>query len=172
MNPLPKVADLERIHDLTWGQLVGLEPQLAELLWQARAAAAGYQDRQDVRRVFAPFRQAVTELVGWQGRHRSCPLLGSVAAYEVAYWKLHETVAGQLTRPAASGVSASDEGMSRVHHERKRIVARKPRTTAKNILAVAGTRAIVTAGALPASLMAMLKPRKFVKPGLESRMRK
>jgi len=101
MNTIPKVHDLERAHGVTWGQLAGLEPRLAELLWQARAGGVGCRDREDVHRVFAPFRDAVAELVGFWGRHWNCPVLGSVGAYEVAYWRLREAVAGLLPRPAA-----------------------------------------------------------------------
>ena len=117
MNAIPKVADLERAHGVTWGQLAGLEPQLAELLWQARAAGAGCQDREDLQREFAPIRDAVAELVGLRGRHRNCPLLGSVGAYEVAYWRLREAVASLLPRPATDPVVASERGMSSVHHQ-------------------------------------------------------
>jgi hypothetical protein len=42
----------------------------------------------------------VAELVGFRGRHSRHPVLGSVGAYEVVYWRLHEAVAGLLPRPA------------------------------------------------------------------------
>jgi hypothetical protein len=100
MKHFPKVHDLEQTHGMTWGELVGLEPRLGELLWQARAAGAGCGDWEDVHRVFAPLRDALAELVGLRGRHRGCPVLGSVGAYEVAYWRLRQAVSGLLPRPA------------------------------------------------------------------------
>jgi anti-anti-sigma factor len=99
MNHIPQVQDLERAHRVAWGQLAELEPRLAELLWQARAAGAGCCGWEDVERVFAPFLNAVAELVGLRGRHHNHPVLGSVGAYEVAYWRLREAVAGLLPRP-------------------------------------------------------------------------
>jgi len=100
VNHNPKVRDLERAHGVTWGELTGLEPQLIDLLWRARAAGAGCRDWEDVPRVFAPFRDAVAELVGLRGKYGTHPLLGSIGAYEVAYWRLHDAVAGLLPRPS------------------------------------------------------------------------
>jgi hypothetical protein len=102
MNHIPKVQDLERAHGLTWGQLVGLEPQLEKLLWQARAAGARCRCWQDVKRVFAPFAGTLAELIGFCGRYSRHPLLGSVGAYDIAYWRLHEAVCGLLPRPAGT----------------------------------------------------------------------
>jgi hypothetical protein len=96
----PRVHDLERAHAVTWQEPTWLEPRLAELLWQARADGARGRDREDVVRAFAPLRGALAELIGFLGRHRDCPVLGSVGAYEVAYWRLHEAVSGLLPRPA------------------------------------------------------------------------
>ena len=100
MNLFPTAHELERSHGVTWGELAELEPRLHELLWKARAAGAGCRCREDIHRVFAPLRDALTELVGFMGRHRDHPVLGSVGAYEVAYWRLHDAVAGLLPRPA------------------------------------------------------------------------
>jgi hypothetical protein len=103
MNDMPNIHDLERTHGVTWGELAGLEPRLNELLWQARASGAGCKCREDAHRVFAPFRDAVGELVGFLGRHRDHPVLGSVGAYEVAYWRLRHAVSGLLPRSADAG---------------------------------------------------------------------
>jgi hypothetical protein len=99
VNHIPNVQDLERTHGVTWGQLAGLEPRLDELLWQARAAGAGCRGWEDVGRLFAPFRDRLAELVGFQGRQSRHPVLGSVGAYEVAYWQLHDAIAGLLPGP-------------------------------------------------------------------------
>jgi hypothetical protein len=99
MNPISTVKELELAHGVTWYELAGLEPRLEELLWQARAAGSRCREWEDVRGAFAPFRGALAELVGFQGRHRNCRVLGSVGAYEVAYWRLYDAVAGFLPRP-------------------------------------------------------------------------
>jgi hypothetical protein len=54
--------------------------------------------------VFAPFRDAVAELVGFRCGRSTHPVLGSVGAYEVAYWRLREAVAGLLPRTAVERV--------------------------------------------------------------------
>jgi anti-anti-sigma factor len=102
VNVVPRVQSLERAHGLTWGELVGLEPRLAELLWQAREAGASCRAWEDLPRVFTPFRNAVAELVGFRSRHSRHPILGSVGAYEVAYWRLHEAIAGLMPRLASA----------------------------------------------------------------------
>ena len=100
MIDIPNIQHLERALDVTWGELTGLEPRLNELLWQVRAAGAGCRDREDVERVFARFRNALADLVGFRGSHQCHPVLGSVGAYEVAYWRLRQAVSGLLPRPA------------------------------------------------------------------------
>jgi hypothetical protein len=107
VNHIPNVQELERAHGVTWGELAGLEPRLNELLWQARAAGAGCRGWEDVPRLFAPLRGALGELVGLRcGRHRA---LGSVGAYEVAYWRLHDAVCGLLPRSGAELQDARKE---------------------------------------------------------------
>jgi hypothetical protein len=108
VNSIPNVADLERVHGLTWGELAGLKPRLNELLWQARAAGADCRCREDAYRVFAPRRGAVAELIGLTGRHRDHPVLGSVGAYEVAYWRLYHAVFGLLPPPPEATGGACD----------------------------------------------------------------
>src|SRR5262245_36221790 len=84
MNHIPKVQDLERAHGVTWGELAGLEPRLLELLWQARAAGAGCRSREEVRQVFAPFRNAVAELLGLRGSTGDIPFSRRSRPY--SYW--------------------------------------------------------------------------------------
>jgi anti-anti-sigma factor len=48
-----------------------------------------------------PVRNELAGLVGFAGRHHRHPVLGSVGAYEVAYWKLYGAVTGLL--PARAG---------------------------------------------------------------------
>jgi hypothetical protein len=100
VNHIPKSHDLERIHGVTWWQLTDLEPRLNELLWKARQDGARCRCQEEVARAFGPIRNAVAELVGFQGRHRNHPVLGSVGAYEVAYWRLYDAVVCLLPRPS------------------------------------------------------------------------
>ena len=123
MNHIPRVHDLERTHGVTWSELAGLEPRLNELLLQARAAGAGCHGWDDVSRVFAPFRGAVAELVGFQARHSGHPVLGTVGAYEVAYWRLHEAVCGLLARPAAVPNNAEEKAVPSRTTRRRAVAA-------------------------------------------------
>jgi anti-anti-sigma factor len=92
----PKVADVERTHGIAWSKLVELEPQLETLLWRARQVGAGCRTFADVERAFASLRNELTGLVGFLGKHHRHLVLGSAGAYEVAYWKLYDAVAGLL----------------------------------------------------------------------------
>jgi hypothetical protein len=96
MNALPNVYDVERTYGIRWCQLVDLEPRVQELLWRAREAGAGCRGWADVQRLFSPLRHDLAGLLGFSGRHRRHPVLGSVGAYEVAYCKLYEAVVGLL----------------------------------------------------------------------------
>ena len=101
MKPYPDFRDMERLSGITWGDLTALEPPLEELLWAARAASATCRRWSDVDRVFAPIRNTLTELVGFAGRNHRHPVLGGPDAYQVAYWKLFDAVAGLLPVRAA-----------------------------------------------------------------------
>jgi hypothetical protein len=101
MSDMPEVHDLEQANGVTWGELAGLEPRLNDLLWRARAAGARCASWEDAARVFAPFRDAVAELVGFRCSRSTHPVLGSVGAYEVAYWRLRDAVVALLPPPAA-----------------------------------------------------------------------
>jgi hypothetical protein len=101
MKLYPHFRDMEHLWGITWGELTALEPRLEELLWAAQAASATCRRWSDVNRVFAPIRNTLTELVGFARRHHRCRVLGSVGAYEVAYWKLYDAVAGLLSVPTA-----------------------------------------------------------------------
>jgi hypothetical protein len=96
MKPYPNFRDLERVSDITWDDLTALEFRLAELLWAARAASTTCRRWSDVDWAFAPIRNTLTELVGFAGRHHRHRVLGSTGAYQVAYWKLYDAVAGLL----------------------------------------------------------------------------
>ena len=104
MNPYPNFRDMERLSGITWQDLVELEPRLGDLLWRARQAGVGCLCWSDVDRVFSPFRNAVAELVGFAGHNHRHPVLGGTGAYQVAYWKLYDAVAGLL--PGSAGGTA------------------------------------------------------------------
>jgi len=110
MKLYPNVRDMEHLWDITWGELTALKPRLEELLWAARAASATCRRWSDVNRVFAPIRNTLTGLVGFARRHHRCRVLGSVGAYEVAYWKLYDAVAGLLSVPTAEASLETQQG--------------------------------------------------------------
>ena len=91
-----KGHDIERLHGVTWSELLELEPELALLWWQARQAGAGCRRWADVSWVFALYRQNLAELVGLDGKNRQHPILGTVGAYDVAYWRLFDAVARMM----------------------------------------------------------------------------
>ena len=96
MKPYPNIRDMERPAGITWGDLTTLEPRLEELLWAARRASVSCRRWSEVDPAFVPFRSALTELIGFAGGHHRHPVLGSAGAYQVAYWKLYDAVAGLL----------------------------------------------------------------------------
>jgi anti-anti-sigma factor len=89
--------DSKRIVDVTWAQLVELEPQLETLLWQARRSGASCLTSDDVNRVFGTIRNELAALIGFTGRHYKHAVLGGAGAYQVAYSKLYDAVAGLLS---------------------------------------------------------------------------
>jgi hypothetical protein len=101
MKPYPNFRDAESRAGMTWNDLTALEPRLAELLWAARQGCVACGRWLDVDRVFAPIRARLTELVGFAGEHHRHPVLGSSWAYQIAYWKLYDAVAGSL--PSRAG---------------------------------------------------------------------
>jgi anti-anti-sigma regulatory factor len=82
---------------VTWAQLVELEPRLETLLWQARGAGAGCHSCDDVNRAFRTLRDELAALIGFNGQHRQHSILGGPVAYQIAYSKLHDAVAGLLS---------------------------------------------------------------------------
>jgi anti-anti-sigma factor len=105
-TPLPHVSDGQRAEGVTWGQLVDLEPELGAMLRGARMAGAGCRTYADVERAFSPVRNELAGLIGFTGKHRRHPVLGSVGAYEAAYQKLYDAVAGLVPRrPAVAGTA-------------------------------------------------------------------
>jgi hypothetical protein len=113
MSYIPKVHNLERAFAVTWSELVAQEPQLNDLLWQAREAGAHCSCWEDVPRLFAPFRGALAELVGCLSRHSRHSVLGSVGAYEVAYWRLYDAISGLLPPPASDPVRTTPDASIR-----------------------------------------------------------
>ena len=106
MKPYPNFRELERLHGVTWHDLAEMEPRLGELLWRALQAGVGCRGWSDVERVFSPIRNAVAELAGFAGHNHRHSVLGSTGAYQVAYWKLYDAVAGLL--PGRAGGTAED----------------------------------------------------------------
>jgi hypothetical protein len=96
LREYPSVRHIERVHGVRWAELVELEPALHALLHQARRAGASCREWQDVDRIFSPLRNDLAELVGFSSKHARHPVLGSVGAYDVAYWKLFDSVTETL----------------------------------------------------------------------------
>jgi anti-anti-sigma factor len=82
---------------ITWAQLVELEPQLETLLWQARQAGVSCRTSDDVNRIFGPIRNELAAMIGFAGRHHNHSMLGGAEAYQAAYSKLYDAVAGLLS---------------------------------------------------------------------------
>jgi len=96
MKPYPNLQDVERRSGVTWHELVELDSRLAELLWEARRSCGNCRRWSDVEPAFAPIRNRLADLVGFARNDRRHPVLGSAEAYQVAYWKLYDAVAGLL----------------------------------------------------------------------------
>jgi hypothetical protein len=94
MRDVRNVKDMERIHGVRWDELVAAEPELERLLKVARMVGDCCRNWRDVERGWGQFKNDIAGLVGYFGKHRGHPLLGTVAAYDVTYWKLHNAVAG------------------------------------------------------------------------------
>jgi len=92
----PNVYEVQRKHGIAWDELVALEPEMQTLLCRARMAGCACRTRHDVERAFAPVRNDLAGLVGLTGKHCRHLVLGSIGAYEVAYWKLYDAVAALL----------------------------------------------------------------------------
>lgn len=105
MHVVPSIRDLERTHGITWHELVDLEPKLAGLLSESQRAGVNCRRWLDVDRIFAPIRNSLGELVGFARGHPSHPVLGSLGAYLVAYWKLYTALAASL--PGRAGGPAT-----------------------------------------------------------------
>ena len=100
MKRYPDFRDLEPLSGVTWLDLVGLEPELEKLLWKARQACVSCRCWMDVERVFASVRNTLSDLIGFAGKYHQHPVLGSTGAYQVAYWKLYDAVAGLFSADA------------------------------------------------------------------------
>ena len=73
-----------------------------------REVGAGCRCAEDTQRAFAPFWDAVADLIGLWGRHRDHAVLGSVGANKLAYWRLREAVCGLPPRPDGGAQDAEE----------------------------------------------------------------
>ncbi|HKB36374.1 MAG TPA: hypothetical protein VKD72_07970 [Gemmataceae bacterium] len=109
MKTSPSFRDLEFIHGVTWQELTELEPRLGELLCVARDACLTCRCWSDVGRAFAPIQNTLAELVGFASKNHRHPVLCRRGAYQVAFWKLYEAVAGLLLGRAAGAEEAPEK---------------------------------------------------------------
>ncbi|MFM8272664.1 MAG: hypothetical protein ACKODX_10065 [Gemmata sp.] len=93
MKDYKSVRVYEKMYGVTWKELAAAEPQLNHLLEQAADAGDGCRNLCEVDRRFNPFKNIIHQLVGFCGKHRGHPLLGTREAYDVVYWKLRNAVA-------------------------------------------------------------------------------
>src|SRR6516225_10334550 len=100
MNPIPSIQELERRHSVNFWRLVELEPRLELLMLQARQAGRACRSQADVDREFSPLRNRLGTLIGFSGQHNRHRILGSVGAYEVAYWSLYGVLMNFLPQEA------------------------------------------------------------------------
>src|SRR5262249_45366975 len=103
----PNVNDVQHTFGVSWDQLVELEPLLETLLERVKLAGPGSRTFTDVDRSFGPLRNELAALIGFAGKHHRHPVLGSVGAYEVAYWTLYDAVVRLLSGRAASAQEAA-----------------------------------------------------------------
>jgi hypothetical protein len=103
------LAELERLHRVTWGELADLEPRLYQLLWRAGEAGAACRCRSDVDSAFTPLSNEISGLIGFPGANRGHPVLGSVRAYEVVARKVYDTVASLVRAPGGPAADISPE---------------------------------------------------------------
>lgn len=87
------VKDMEKMHGIKWCDLVVLEPELEPLLKIALMVGNGCRNWRDVEKGWGQFKSDIANLVGFFGKNRTHPVLGTVGAYDVVYWKLHNAVA-------------------------------------------------------------------------------
>src|SRR6516165_11333450 len=96
MSHIPNLQELERRHSVNFWRLVELEPRLELLMLQARQAGRACRSEADVAREFSPLRNRLGTLVGFSSQHNLHRILGSVGAYEVAYWTLYGVLMNYL----------------------------------------------------------------------------
>jgi hypothetical protein len=85
-----ELKTIEKMHRLTWEELVELEPQLDGLLFQVELSRPTPDEAEDFNYevCWGRFKQPIANLVGYLRRDNCDPRLKTNAAYDVAYWKL------------------------------------------------------------------------------------
>ncbi len=85
---------IEEMHNLTWDELVALEPRLEALLSDAKATRPQGKRRRGFNWEveWCYFKQPIASTVGLFRRDDCDPRLKTVAAYDVVYWKLWHTL--------------------------------------------------------------------------------
>jgi hypothetical protein len=120
MRTYPSFRDLEGIYGITWRDLAELEPRLGELLWAARQAGVSCRRWSDADRLFAPIRIALAGLIGTGSKYCGDGALGSAGAYQVAYWKLYDIVAGRLPGGTCGAAEVQESSASSSAGQEKR----------------------------------------------------
>lgn len=87
-----ETTTIETMHELTWDELVALEPRLNALLLDARASRPRRKRGFNYELAWAEFKLPIANLVGWHRTGDCDPILKSGAAYDVAYWTLYHAL--------------------------------------------------------------------------------
>jgi hypothetical protein len=94
MRDYESYKEYEKLYGVKWRQLAAAEPALNKLLEQARDAGNGCRTLDQINRRFTPFTSPIQRLVGFFGKHKGHPILGTQAAYDIVYWRVRNAVAG------------------------------------------------------------------------------
>jgi hypothetical protein len=88
------VSDIEKMHGVQWPDLVEHEPELERLLRLATMVGDACQSYADEERGWTQFKEPIANLVGFFGKNKGHPILGTRGAYDVVYWRLHNALVG------------------------------------------------------------------------------
>ena len=93
MKDSRSAKEMEKMHGLSWNQLVEQEPELERVLKIARMVGDGCRTWDDVQMRFSQFKNDVDRLTRSIVHQSPAPKPNGTAIWDVIYWKLHNAVA-------------------------------------------------------------------------------